>query len=132
MNTRFRSALHAHLHDQLPGLSAAVKRLHEAARLLPEEIAASLVGGSASLRAAIRSRLRASLVPIRQASGFLIEPCSVYSALPVGLGTVWSFRWQAHCHRLSWQLIQASETSLTPVNRLVSYAMAFEDAAPQP
>lgn len=62
MNTRFRSALHAHLHDQLPGLSAAVNRLHEAAKRLPEEIAASLVGGSASLRAAIRSRLRASLM----------------------------------------------------------------------
>jgi hypothetical protein len=62
MDARFRSALQTQLHDQLPGLSMAVRRLNEEARALPEEIAASLVGGGASLRAAIRSRLRAGLL----------------------------------------------------------------------
>lgn len=62
MDARFRTALHTSLHNQLPGLTAAVKRLHEEARALPEEIAESLVGGGPSLRAAIRSRLRASIL----------------------------------------------------------------------
>ncbi|MGV3484835.1 MAG: hypothetical protein ACO1RT_10500 [Planctomycetaceae bacterium] len=62
MDARFRSALHTTLHDQLPSLAVAVQRLNDEARALPEQIAASLVGGGASLRAAIRSRLRASLV----------------------------------------------------------------------
>jgi hypothetical protein len=62
MDARFRSALHTSLSDQLPGLTIAVQRLHEEARKLPEEIAASLVGGGPALRAAIRSRLRASLL----------------------------------------------------------------------
>ena len=62
MDARFRTALHASLRDQLPGLTIAVQRLHEEARKLPEEIAASLVGGGPALRAAIRSRLRAALL----------------------------------------------------------------------
>ncbi len=62
MDARFRAALHTSLHDQLPNLSVAVQRLNAEARALPEEVAASLVGGGPSLRAAIRSRLRASLL----------------------------------------------------------------------
>lgn len=62
MDARFRSALHTTLHDQLPSLAVAVQRLNEQARALPEDVAASLVGGGQSLRAAIRSRLRASIL----------------------------------------------------------------------
>ena len=62
LDAKFRTALHTSLHDQLPGLTAAVKRLNDEAKSLPEEIAESLVGGGPSLRAAIRSRLRASLL----------------------------------------------------------------------
>jgi len=62
MDSKFRTALHSSLGDQLPSLSIAVQRLNEEAKLLPEEIAASLVGGGPALRAAIRSRLRASLL----------------------------------------------------------------------
>jgi hypothetical protein len=62
LDARFRTALHTSLHDQLPGLTLAVRRLHEEAQALPEEIAGSLVGAGPSLRAAIRSRLRSSLL----------------------------------------------------------------------
>ncbi len=62
MDSRFRTALDVCLRDQLPNLTAAVQRLNEAAKALPEEIAASLVGTSPALKAAIRSRLRASLL----------------------------------------------------------------------
>ena len=62
MDSKFRNALHASLGDQLPSLFNAVQHLNEEAKLLPQEIAASLVGGGPALRAAIRSRLRASLL----------------------------------------------------------------------
>jgi len=62
LDARFRQAIHTSLHNQLPGLSLAVQRLHEEAKVLPEEIAESLVGGGPSLQAAIRSRLRSSLL----------------------------------------------------------------------
>jgi len=62
MDSKFRTALHSSLRDQLPSLSIAVQRLNDEAKLLPEEIAASLVGGGPALCAGIRSRLRASLL----------------------------------------------------------------------
>ena len=62
MDAKFRTALHSSLRGQLPSLTIAVQHLNEEARRLPEEIAASLVGGGPALRAGIRSRLRASLL----------------------------------------------------------------------
>ena len=62
LDARFRAALHSVLSDQLPGLTAAVARLNDEARALPQEIAESLVGLGGPLRAAIRSRLRLSLL----------------------------------------------------------------------
>jgi hypothetical protein len=62
LDARFRVALHAVLSDQLPGLTAAVRRLNNEATALPGQIAESLVGRGGPLRAAVRSRLRLSLL----------------------------------------------------------------------
>lgn len=62
IDSRFQVALHAVLGDQLPGLTAAVRRLNTEAKLLPGEIAETLVGRDGPLRAAVRSRLRLSLL----------------------------------------------------------------------
>lgn len=62
IDLRFQVALHAVLSDQLPGLTAAVRRLNTEAKLLPGEIAETLVGRDGPLRAAVRSRLRLSLL----------------------------------------------------------------------
>ncbi len=62
IDSRFHVALHAVLSDQLPGLTAAVRRLNAEAKLLPAEIAETLVGRDGPLRAVVRSRLRLSLL----------------------------------------------------------------------
>ncbi|MAI73100.1 MAG: hypothetical protein CMM01_19635 [Rhodopirellula sp.] len=62
IDSRFQVALHAVMSDQLPGLTAAVRRLNTEAKLLPGEIAETLVGRDGPLRAAVRSRLRLSLL----------------------------------------------------------------------
>ncbi len=62
LDARFRSALHSILGDRLPDLTAAVRRLNVEARKLPMEVAESLVGSGGSLQAAVRSRLRLSLL----------------------------------------------------------------------
>lgn len=62
LDGRFRAALHGVLSDQLPGLTAAVRRLNDEATKLPAEVAESLVGSGGPLRAAIRSNLRLSLI----------------------------------------------------------------------
>ncbi len=62
LDRRFRAALHSVLGDQLPGLTAAVRRLNQEATRLPIEVAQSLVGRGGPLRAVIRSRLRMSLL----------------------------------------------------------------------
>jgi ABC-type multidrug transport system fused ATPase/permease subunit len=62
LDARFRAALHSVLSDQLPGLTGAVRRLNDEATALPSEVAESLVGRGGPLRAAVRSRLRLSLI----------------------------------------------------------------------
>ncbi len=62
LDQRFRSALHSVLGDQLPGLTAAVRRLNQEATRLPVEVAESLVGRGGPLRAVIRGRLRMALL----------------------------------------------------------------------
>lgn len=62
LDARFRSALHSILGDRLPDLTGAVRRLNTEARKLPLEVAESLVGSGGSLQAAVRSRLRVSLI----------------------------------------------------------------------
>lgn len=62
LDGRFQAALHSVLSDQLPGLTAAVRRLNSEATALPGEIAESLVGRGGPLRAAVRSRLRLALL----------------------------------------------------------------------
>ncbi|MGB7323527.1 MAG: hypothetical protein WBD31_01555, partial [Rubripirellula sp.] len=62
LDERFRSALHSILGDRLPDLTAAVRRLNTEARQLPLEVAESLVGSGGSMQAAVRSRLRLSLL----------------------------------------------------------------------
>ena len=70
LDGRFRAALHSVLSDQLPGLTAAVRRLNDEATALPMEIAESLVGRGGPLRAAVRSRLRLSLLTDTEAIWF--------------------------------------------------------------
>ncbi|QDT10632.1 hypothetical protein [Stieleria marina] len=62
LDGRFRAALHNVLSDRLPGLTIAVRRLHDEATKLPAEVAETLVGSGGPLRAAVRSRLRLSLL----------------------------------------------------------------------
>lgn len=62
LDLRFRRSLHQILCDQLPGLTSAVGRLREESRRVPMEIAESLVGQGGPLQAAIRSRLRLTLL----------------------------------------------------------------------
>lgn len=62
MDARFNAAVSSVLQNQLPNLTAAIDRLDGEARKLPTQIAATLLGGTTPLRAAIRSRLRLSLL----------------------------------------------------------------------
>ena len=62
LDLRLRRSLHQVLSDQLPGLTSAVRRLREESRRVPTEIAESLVGRGGPLQAAIRSRLRLTLL----------------------------------------------------------------------
>lgn len=79
LDARFRASLHSILGDRLPDLTGAVRRLNTEARKLPLEVAESLVGSGGSLQAAVRSRLRVSLIndtaalwfPYRTILGFL-------------------------------------------------------------
>ncbi|MEM1068407.1 MAG: GTPase [Planctomycetota bacterium] len=106
LDARFRAALHSNLSDQLPSLTAAVKRLNDEALALPAEIAESLVGRGGPLRAAIRSRLRLSLLtdtaaiwfPYRSVLGLLNLThgawdrvlMSLSGSLPSLVSVVWS------------------------------------------
>lgn len=62
VDRRFRAALHRTVSQELPQLMRAVNHLHDAAQKLPADVAYSLMGGGASLRAGLRSRLRLSLL----------------------------------------------------------------------
>lgn len=106
LDARFRGALHSVLSDQLPGLTAAVARLNDEARALPQEIAESLVGLGGPLRAAIRSRLRLTFLtetaafwfPYRSMLGLLNLThgawdrvlMSLSGSLPSLIGAVWT------------------------------------------
>ncbi len=106
LDSRFRAALHGVLSDQLPGLTVAVRRLHDEATALPGEIAETLVGSGGPLRAAVRSRLRMSLLtdtaafwfPYRSILGVLNIThgawdrvlISLSGSLPSLVGAVWS------------------------------------------
>lgn len=106
LDKRFRDQLAGLLDERLPGLTAAVQRLREAADALPAEIAQSLVGGGPPLRATIRSRLRAELLaetsaiwfPYRSLLGLLSLTSgawdrlvlSLTGSLPSLIGTAWS------------------------------------------
>ncbi len=106
LDGRFRAALHAVLSDQLPGLTAAVRRLNDEATKLPAEVAETLVGSGGPLRAAVRSSLRLSLLtdtaaiwfPYRSQLGLLNLThgawdrvfLSLSGSLPSLIGAVWS------------------------------------------
>lgn len=106
LDGRFRSALHAVLSDQLPGLTSAVRRLNNEATKLPAEVAETLIGSGGPLRAAIRSSLRLSLLtdtaaiwfPYRSLLGLLNLThgawdrvfLSLSGSLPSLVGAVWS------------------------------------------
>jgi len=106
LDGRFRAALHSVLSDQLPGLTAAVQRLNTEATALPLEVAESLVGSGGPLRAAVRSRLRLSLLtdtaaicfPYRSVLGLLNLThgawdrvlMSLSGSLPSLVSAVWS------------------------------------------
>ena len=106
LDGRFRAALHNVLSDQLPGLTSAVGRLRDEAQKLPAEVAETLVGGGGPLRAAVRSRLRLSLLtdtaavwfPYRSQLGLLNLThgawdrvlLSLSGSLPSLVGAVWS------------------------------------------
>ncbi|TWT49498.1 hypothetical protein Pla22_46950 [Rubripirellula amarantea] len=106
LDARFRCALHSVLSDHLPELTGAVMRLNREALALPGEVAGSLVGNSGTLRAAIRSRLRLSLLtdtaafwfPYRSLLGLLNLThgawdrvlMSLSGSLPSLVSTVWT------------------------------------------
>lgn len=62
LDARFSAAVASVLQTQLPELTSAVDRLNAEATRLPSEVAGTLLGGTTPLRAAIRSRLRLSLM----------------------------------------------------------------------
>lgn len=62
LDARFTAAVASMLATELPELTTAVDRLDAEARKLPTQIAGTLLGGETPLRAAIRSRLRLSLL----------------------------------------------------------------------
>ncbi|MCD0461585.1 GTPase domain-containing protein [Roseiconus lacunae] len=62
LDNRFRAALSGLLAEKLPGLTRAVERLNEEATKLPGQVAQTLVGADGPLAAAVRSRLRLSLL----------------------------------------------------------------------
>ena len=106
LDGRFRAALHNTLSDRLPGLTGAVRRLNDEATKLPAEVAETLVGGGGPLRAAVRSRLRLSLLtdtpaicfPYRSQLGLMNLThgawdrvlLSLSGSLPSLVGAVWS------------------------------------------
>ena len=106
LDDRFRAALHTVLSDQLPGLTSAVSRLNNEAIKLPGEVAETLIGEGGPLRAAVRSRLRLSLLtdtaaiwfPYRTQLGLLNLThgawdrvlLSLSGSLPSLVGTVWT------------------------------------------
>ncbi|TVQ00403.1 MAG: hypothetical protein EA381_07600 [Planctomycetaceae bacterium] len=106
LDKRFRDQLTGLLDERLPGLTLSVQRLREVADALPAEIAQSLVGGGPTLRATIRSRLRAELLaetssiwfPYRSLLGLLSLTSgawdrlvlSLTGSLPSVIGTAWS------------------------------------------
>ena len=106
LDERFRAALHTVLSDKLPGLTSAVSRLNREATKLPGEVAETLIGAGGPLRAAVRSRLRLSLLtdtaaiwfPYRTQLGLLNLThgawdrvlLSLSGSLPSLVGTVWT------------------------------------------
>ncbi|MCC9641519.1 hypothetical protein LOC71_04485 [Rhodopirellula sp. JC740] len=62
LDARFSAAVASVLQTELPELTGAVDRLNAEATRLPTEVAGTLLGGATPLRAAIRSRLRLSLL----------------------------------------------------------------------
>ncbi|WP_302120062.1 hypothetical protein [Allorhodopirellula heiligendammensis] len=62
LDARFTAAVASVLTTELPELTTAVDRLDAEARKLPTQIASTLLGGETPLRAAVRSRLRLSLL----------------------------------------------------------------------
>lgn len=106
LDARFRAALHSVMQDHLPGLTGAVRRINEEAKELPAEVAESLLGGGGPLRAAVRSRLRLSLLtetaaiwfPYRTQLGLLNLThgawdrvlLSLSGSLPSLVGAVWT------------------------------------------
>ncbi len=62
LDARFTAAVSSVLTTELPELTTAVDRLDAEAHKLPVQIAGTLLGGDTPLRAAIRSRLRLSLL----------------------------------------------------------------------
>lgn len=62
MDARFRKSLQRTLAGHLPNLTSAVRRINDEASNLPAKVAEGLVGGGASLAAAIRGRLRLALL----------------------------------------------------------------------
>ena len=106
LDGRFRAALHSVLSGQLPRLTHAVHRLNHEATKLPAEVAESLVGSGGPLCAAVRSRLRLSLLtdtaaiwfPYRTQLGLLNLThgawdrviLSISGSLPSLVGAVWT------------------------------------------
>jgi len=106
LDARFRSALHSVLSDQLPGLTSAVRRINREALSIPAEVAESLIGSGGPLRAAVRARLRLTLLadtgaiwfPYRSLLGVLNLTngawdrvmISLSGSLPSLIGAVWT------------------------------------------
>ncbi|OYP38536.1 hypothetical protein [Rhodopirellula sp. MGV] len=106
LDHRFRAVLSGLLASKLPGLTQAVDRLNDEATKLPGQVAQTLVGANGPLAAAVRSRLRLSLLtsigaiwfPFRTVLGILNLTSgawdrlllSLSGSLPSLLSTIWT------------------------------------------
>ncbi|MCC9603046.1 GTPase domain-containing protein [Stieleria sp. JC731] len=106
LDNRFRAALSGLLAQKLPGLTKAVDRLNDEATKLPGQVAQTLVGANGPLAAAVRSRLRLSMLtnigaiwfPFRTVLGILNLTSgawdrlllSLSGSLPSLVSTIWT------------------------------------------
>ena len=106
LDKRFYHSLHSVLSDQLPSLTSAVTRLRQESLRIPSEIAEELVGRGGPMQAAIRSRLRLTLLTETAAFWFPYRSVlailnlthgawdrlliSFSGSLPSLIGTVWT------------------------------------------
>ena len=127
LERRFHQSLHNVLSDQLPGLTSAVTRLRHESMRIPTEIAEQLVGRGGPMQAAIRTRLRLTLLtetaaywfPYRSLLGVLNLTHGAWDRLLISfsgsLPSLISAMWTSSAGR------QSDDKSLTEVRKGLQY-----------